>query len=348
MLVGVNYPWFDYGWDFGLGPPAWRGSRTTPRWTDTIDGQIARMHEVGLRVVRWFILGDGLTCGRHDEAPRPDPDRPGQWRYHAHPLGDDVLAHFQELLVRFSAFNASVDAPVRLLPVLVDFLFCEPGQHPMVVSDPADRMRTVNDPSWVKGGRVDAFIDAAKRVRFFDGVLEPLLVISQEHRDSIYAWELINEPEWITSGWHPDRRRNHPVDEASMRAFLEEGKQRIRRAGFKPTIGFARLDTLAQSGVTAEINQFHHYPAGSRPLPQHVFNPDFPAILGEFATADTDVWPELAANQSVLARLERIAAMGYPLALPWSFRAHDEQTAWSADVEAQIRAFVNAPQPPPT
>ena len=172
-------------------------------------------------------------------------------------------------------------------------------------------MRTISDPAWVKCGRADALVDSSKRTRFFEGVLEPLLAISQEHRDALYAWELINEPDWITNGWHPDRRNNHPIGEASMKAFLDDGKQRIRRAGFKPTIGFALLATLERSRITAEINQFHHYPAGDRRLVPHTFSAEFPGIVGEFVMAETDIWPELAAaDQSVLARLRRIEALG--------------------------------------
>ena len=44
MQVGVNYPWFDYGWDFGLGPPAWRGGRQTPRWFDKVDEHLTHLH----------------------------------------------------------------------------------------------------------------------------------------------------------------------------------------------------------------------------------------------------------------------------------------------------------------
>lgn len=348
MLVGINYPWFDYGWDFGLGPPAWRGSRTVPRWVDEIDDHLELFHDLGLVVVRWFILADGLTFGSGDAAPRPDPDRPGQWRFNPPPLDANHLAHFRELLVRFSRFNADAETPVRLLPVLIDFGFCERGVR-ISLPDPADPMRTVDDPAWVKCGRADVLIDSSKRTRFFEGVLEPLLAISHEHRDALYAWELINEPDWITNGWHPDRRNDHPIGEASMKAFLEDGKQRIRRAGFKPTIGFSLLATLERSRITAEINQFHHYPAGVRRLAPHTFSAEFPAIVGEFATAETDIWPELGdADQSVLARLRRIAVMGYPVALPWSFRTKDTHTVWSAAVEQQIRTFTEAARPPTT
>ena len=349
MLVGINYPWFDYGWDFGLGPPAWRGTRTVPRWFDDIDDHLALFHDLGLSVVRWFILGDGLTYGTDDAAPRPDPLRPGQWRFNPPRLDADHLAHFRELLVRFSRFNAGTDRPVRLLPVLIDFGFCEQGTRPVEQPDPADPMRTVADPAWVKCGRADVLVDSSKRSRFFDGVLEPLLAISQEHREALYAWELINEPEWVTNGWHPDRRNNHPIGEASMRAFLKEGKERIRRARFKPTIGFALFATLERSRITAEINQFHHYPDGDRRLAPHTFSAEFPAIVGEFATAETDVWPELAADdQTVLARLRRVDALGYPVALPWSFHTRDTHTLWSPAVAQQIRTFTGAGRPPTT
>jgi len=133
----------------------------------------------------------------------------------------------------------------------------------------------------------------------------------------------------------------------AMKAFLEDGKQRIRRAGFKPTIGFSLLATLERSRITAEINQFHHYPDGRRRLAPHTFSAEFPAIVGEFATAETDVWPELAADdQTVLARLRRVDALGYPVALPWSFHTRDTHTLWSPAVAQQIRTFTGAGRPP--
>ena len=46
MQVGVNYPWFDYGWDFGLGPPPWRGNRGTPRWFDHVDDHLERLGDL--------------------------------------------------------------------------------------------------------------------------------------------------------------------------------------------------------------------------------------------------------------------------------------------------------------
>jgi hypothetical protein len=342
MLVGVNYPWLDYGWDFGLGPPSWRGSLTTPRWYGEIDRHLRHFHGLGVGVVRWFVLADGLTYGTGPDAPKPDATREGEWRFEPPALGSELIEHFAELLHRFAIFNASVTQPIRLMPVLIDFHFCERGALRVLKPDPADPLKTIQDPDWVKQGRADAIVETDKRRRFLDNALEPLLLASQDQADVIYAWELINEPEWITNGWHPDRKRNHPIDEPAMRGFLDEGKQRIRQAGFKPTIGFALVETLRKSGITADVNQFHHYPGGAHTLPRHGFDPQFPAIIGEFATAATDIWPELLIKgQRVLERLNVCARQGYPLAMPWSFLTHDRHTDWTAVVEQDLRTFKN-------
>jgi hypothetical protein len=335
MLVGVNYPWCDYGWDFGLGPPAWRGSRSAPRWFDHVDDHLDRFRQLGIAVVRWFILADGLTYGTALEAPAPDPFDPGRWRFEPPALADDLLQHFDELLRRFEATRTGTRPPIRLLPVLIDFHFCEPGVMPVPLAAPGSG----DDPGWVKQGRADAVLDAAPRRRFLDGALDPLLEISRRRPDVVFAWELINEPDLITQGWR-GVRTNAPVPADAMRAFLAEGASRIRRAGFKTSVGFASIDGLRRSGVTADVNQFHYYPSGRRPLEPHPFDPAFPGIIGEFATTATDVWPDLRrTGQSLLNRLRLADARGYPLALLWSFLAHDRHTDWSESVEVDLQAF---------
>jgi len=326
MQVGVNYPWLDYGWDFGTVPPTWRNPETPPQWYGQIDDHLQHFRNLGITVVRWFILADGLTYGSGADAPRLDASGSG-WRFDPPPLSPEFLQHFEELLRRFADASANGPSPLQLLPVLIDFHFCKSGTP-------------VPDPGWVKRGRADAITDAIKRRRFLDEGLDPLLRVSQVHRDTIYAWELINEPEWITNNWHPNWWITRPVDEASMRAFLDEGRERIRQAGFKPTIGFALFDTLRDSGIVTEMNQFHHYPGGARTLARHTFDDDRPAIIGELATASTDAWPELPDwGQTLLNRLRMAADQGYPLAIPWSFLATDRHTAWSADAERDLECF---------
>jgi hypothetical protein len=339
MQVGVNYPWRDYGWDFGVAPPRWRGEQPDPAWYAEIDADLRHFRSLGISVVRWFILADGLAWGQGPAAPQPDVANAEVWHFDPAPLSAECQQHFEELLRRFAAANAGGLPPIQLLPVLIDFHFCSPGIRPLAMPDPLDAATVIPDAAWVKQGRAEAINDPAKRQLFLDFALDPLLRMSADWREVIYAWELINEPEWITSNWHPDQRLNHPVSEAPMRAFLEEGADRIRRAGFKPTIGFAMMDTIRRTGITAEINQFHHYPGGTRLLEPHPFDERFPGIIGEFATVGTDIWPELLGRQSVFNRLRRAAAQGYRLAMPWSFGATDRHTAWTAAVEADLKRF---------
>src|SRR5262245_24222517 len=99
MQVGVNYPWFDYGLDFGLAPAGWRGDRVVPRWFDHLDADLKRVSNMGISVVRWFILADGLAYGNGDEAPRLGRP-PAEWQFDPPPLHPETLDHFDHLLQR--------------------------------------------------------------------------------------------------------------------------------------------------------------------------------------------------------------------------------------------------------
>jgi hypothetical protein len=339
MDVGVNYPWFSYGWDFGPGPPGWRSGHD-PDWVPHIGQHLDHLAAIGVSVIRWFILGDGLSYGTGPDAPKLDRfatrDRAG-WRFNPPALTGEFQEHFAALLQSFAARSTGPHS-IRLLPVLVDYKFCEPGVWPVNNEDPA-LQPGVPDQGWVKGGRVEAI--TTSRQRFIEQVLGPLLQLSSGYRDAIYAWDVCNEPEWVTNGWHPDRRTDHPADETEMRAFLEESMSAIRQAGFRSTIGFNRIETINQTRLYADVNQFHHYTDGSRSLQRNPFDPRWPGIIGEFATsAAEDTWPELSQrSQRILDRLKLAESQGYVLALPWSFQAADRHTSWTPQVENDIECF---------
>lgn len=339
MQVGVNYPWFDYGWDFGLGPPSWRGQRRTPRWYDEIDRDLRHLQDIGVTVVRWFILADGLTYGIGDDAPRVGGWVRRRWHFDPPLLNREIVAHFSELLARFAAANSGTTRHIQLLPVLIDFLFCQAGVLPVMVPETPGSSDVIPDRGWVKQGRADAVANDDKRTRFLANALSPLLEASQQYPEVIYAWELINEPDWVTEDWSPNPQREARVPESSMRAFIEEGSERIRRAGFRPTVGFGSAATLRRCSVVADVNQFHHYPDGTATLDRHEFDL---CIVGEFATAAGDIWPDLFdSGQTVLNRLRLAESRGYSLALPWAFRSQDRHTSWSSEVESDVRAFMN-------
>ncbi len=348
MDVGVNYPWVDYGWDFGEAPPSWRGAGSEPRWCARVDRHLERFASLGLRVVRWFILADGLAYGTGADAPRRVTSWTGRsWRFEPPPLAPALQAHFEALLERFEAANRGHASPrLTLLPVLVDYQFFRPGAWPVVQRTGAGAPPR-RDPGWVKGGRAEAIGDAARRRAFLGAALAPLLRISRSRPRLIHAWEIVNEPEWVTTGWHPHGRRRLPVAASAMRAFVEEASAAIREAGFRPTVGFARRETLARAGLPGQLHQFHHYAEGRRALDP----PDPPAFLGELATSPQDRWPELGRAQRVLDRLRHAERQGYPLALLWcaaplvAGTEGDRHARWDAEVEEDIARFTRGRGP---
>jgi hypothetical protein len=339
MDVGVNYPWFSYGWDFGPAPPGWRGG-DDPAWAPHIGQQLQHLAAIGVSVIRWFVLGDGLCYGTGPDAPKPDrsatPDG-ARWKFNPPALTRQFQEHFEALLQTFAA-RSTGPHPVRLLPVLADYKLCEPGVWPVDNEEPAPR-HSGPDEGWVKGGRVEAITTG--RRQFIEQVLWPLLRLSSGYRDAIYAWDVCNEPEWVTNGWHPDHRNGHPVNEAEMRAFLQDSMSAIRQAGFRSTIGFNTIETIQRARLYGDINQFHHYTDGRRSLQRNPFDPRYPGIIGEFATSTAeDTWPELSQrSQRILERLKLAESQGYVLALPWSFQAADRHTSWTAQVENDIECF---------
>lgn len=345
MQVGINYPWLDYGWDFGDPPPGWAGAdmamwRAQKRQRIGTDFQ--RFAELGLFAVRWFMLCDGSSYGTGDAAPRLVN---GQWTFRALPrehsfhrqLGED----FEFVLQTCAEFN------LKLVPSLIDFHWCHQG--------------TTVSPGVIKGGRYDLVRAARRSAEFFDHVLEPLLDISLRYPQTIYAWELINEPEWVTETRSLFKLRtdaNETVTQDEMLKFLAEGIGRINhrrlpdsQPAFRSTVGFAHWDTLEDwdsAGLGVTLHQFHYYAQDDRRIPPHHFSAEYPCFIGEFATTTHKCWPELQradATQPIQARLRCVAEKGYPAAFLWSACATDEATRWTDDDQQTMLSFVNAGRP---
>jgi hypothetical protein len=344
VKVGVNYPWYDYGWDFGEVP--WRKD-AEPAWATLIDTDLDYFRDLGITVVRWFVLGDGLTYGTGERAPYQD--KAGTWRFDDPPkLSDTFLRHFRKLLERFASANQKSTSPIQLLPVLLDFRFCLEGydalrkQPQTTAAEPAKRR------NWIRCGRSDVVVDPSKSEKFYDGALAPLLDISKGLRSTIFAWDVFNEPEWVTTGWHPYGARDLPISEQRMREFLSGAIERIQNADFKTTVGFWRIETIGRSKLSCGYNQFHHYPDEKRTLARNPFPKDKPGMVGEFGTATIgkNQWPELGDKQSVCDRLKKIDGMGYPFALPWAVMTNDDHTSWGEGEEGIKAFFSGLPCPP--
>jgi hypothetical protein len=345
MQIGINYPWLDYGWDFGDPPPGWAGTdiaawRAQKRQRIVTD--LRRFAELGLFAVRWFVLCDGLSYGTGDDAPQLVN---GQWRFHAlpraHSFHQQLGADFEFVLQTCAQLN------LKLVPSLIDFHWCHQA--------------TAVSPGVIKGGRYDLVRNERASAEFFDHVLEPLLDVSMHYPEAIYAWELINEPEWVTetrSLFKLGTNANETVTQDEMLQFLAEGIGRINnrrlpgnQPAFRSTVGFAHWDSLADwdsAGLGVTLHQFHYYAQDDRRIPRHHFSGEYPCFIGEFATTVHKCWPELRradATQPIAARLRCVAEKGYPAAFLWSARATDEATTWTDDDQQTMVSFVNAERP---
>ena len=352
MLIGLNYPWMNYGWDFGVPPPGWRAESS---WQEEIAAQVPRWRELGIGVVRWFLLADGLALG----APRPAS---GQvygldWRLEElPPLSAAFLDDFECLLQCFSP-------EVQLLPVVLDFPVAFPGQARRATEEIARIWRTEHTRpglphGTVKGGRADLFRNPGIARDFVHRALGPLLERSRLYRRNIFAWEVINEPEWIVRGsrlgrpWH-GLQEHVKVPAESMLEFCRSALNRIEDEGYRSTIGFTSAGMLAKwsdvlGGVPGYLPQHHHYPSKEEALP-----PDARGmLLGEFSTsvprdrenAHARPWPELAGDRQGLEhRLALASARGYEAAFPWSYRARDAASGDWAAIADGLERYRSAP-----
>src|SRR5262245_25895723 len=155
MLVGVNYPWIDYGWDFGEPPAVWVSPQYVAEWREKKRKQIAAdfqaFVEIGLFAVRWFMLADGLSYGMGEEAPRKVG---GRWAFD--PLPMDHPCHIQLREDFEYVLKTCADLKIKVVPSLIDFQWLHQG----TVADANTNI--------VKGGRSDIVRDPVKSRAFFD------------------------------------------------------------------------------------------------------------------------------------------------------------------------------------
>jgi hypothetical protein len=341
MKVGFNYAWSHdlYGQNFGpvFFPPPADG---LPMWRKTLPSHLIEFKAMGLSVIRWFIMMNGLTYGRGlvvDAAGRiQDIELPTdrttadlsagklahKWEFNPpDALHATFIEHFKLMLqmVRDSRTG------LQLIPSLIDFPF---------LAVPPDRKRSAG------GGRQDVALDATKRNKFFDTVLEPLVQASVPFKDQIFAWEVMNEPSWLIRPGPPfgpvvsDSRMN----EAVLRTFLQEALDRIEahpEFAQKSTVGHRFINDFTKL-PTGKLPQFHYYAKTTvaedpTVIPTHAttkafvgeFSPEFNGNLLDRIRSDPGAsWPEMndrdrPAQHTVTRRLQLLADKGYPLAMVW-------------------------------
>lgn len=302
FFLGVNLPWLSYGGDFGAN--AWQpeGGVARPEVRRRVDETFARVADAGLSTVRWWLLGDGRAGLRVDGDGRP--------------LGlDDFF--FADV---DAAFEAATRRGIRLVPVLVDFLWFGPA-------DNVNGVRT--------GGRAGLVTATDSRWRLHDTVFTRIFERYRRH-PAVYAWDLMNEPEWATRGvgtFVPGRG----IAQEDMEVFLRELVALGHDWGTQPlTIGLASTSGLRLvRKLGLDFYQVHWYDSVEKasPLRRRVseLGLDRPVFLGEFPTRGSAVLPGDV--------LRAAHDAGYAGALAWSMLAQDDYTGWSEDTETAIAGF---------
>jgi hypothetical protein len=229
FLLGVNYPWLNYGEDFGLCGTHHHGV-SLPANRKQLARDFAAMRDCGISVVRWFLFADGRAGFLSEKGIPRRPDAL---------LLKDVAA----------ALQLAGDAGLKLCFALVDYLWLQ--------KKPKTRFHHPH-------ARV--LHSAAGRESFLERVLLPLFQEFRGH-PALYAWDIVNEPEWAIREFRPISSV-HPNSFAKMqlsdfRPFAHKIVQAVHEFAAVPvTLGSARLSWLrAWSEIDLDILQAHYYPS---------------------------------------------------------------------------------------
>lgn len=302
--IGVNLPWLNYGGDFGANHWQPAGGVGQPGRRAVLRDTLARIAGEGITRIRWFMLCDGRAGLRM--AP------------------DGSLAGLDDFVFRDA--DAAVEelgrAGLSVIFVLFDFHWFRPAA-------------VVNGVQTC--GRAGLAADALPRALLLERVVAPLLERYGRH-PSILAWDVINEPEWVTRGVRLPPRPSE-VLRAAMRDFIRDIVGLIhQRTSHAATAGSASVRTLPLvEGLGLDVYQAHWYDRLDRraPLdrPVATLGLDRPLILGEFPTRGSRRMP---AEIIEIARRNEYAG-----ALAWSALSDDQATnhaAFVADLGRLSRA----------
>ncbi len=268
LQVGFNYPTFSNKDGFNFGPfphvdPKDLGEGN-PLFAATLPKNLQDLKKMRVNVVRWFIMGNCFNYGPAPQLtvipPQAIPPRLGKeiWHFDQPDFLDDpkyrgdpdgkkrIFAdHFSACLLEFQK------AGLKVIPSIIDF-------HAFL--DPFPDQRSPTLPNRARG-RGDIIEDPIKRQKFFDFVLKKFLDLARPFKESVYAFEIVNEPTWNVRSLKPAPPKigNRNIPEPVMREFLDQACTIIEDAGFPSTVGHRFFDDCLKL-PTGTKAQYHYYP----------------------------------------------------------------------------------------
>jgi len=299
FLLGINYPWLNYGTDFGANSWGHHGV-SEPNSRQQLDSDFGDLQQHGVRVVRWFLFCDG----RAGIQINSDGTVKGLDPYVFKDMDAALeIARKHKIMIVFVLFDVSM-----LQPAIPDTTAgTPPGYAPVKM-----------------GGHREFVANHQVRQTLFDNVVKPILQ-RYGNDGAVVAWEVINEPEWVMSiGW----THRGSISVPDMQDFVRQVSQLIHQNTAQvATVGGAdRRWCSLWKDVGLDYFQFHHYPYMERYAPYDLPADDLglnkPVLIGEFPTRNT--------NRTLSLYLDLALKNGYAGAFPWSYRATDKYTGWSS------------------
>lgn len=316
LIPGVNYPWRHYGGDFG--PTVW-GARTGITSAPVeIAADLRAMAAAGVEAVRWFAFTDARGGIRIDDRGWP-------------------AGFLNGALEDLDALCAlALEAGVRLVPVLFD--------HTLAFG-PTEMAGAV------VGGHRAWLADPEGQSRLLDTVVAPLAHRygargSHAHLGrAIFAWDLLNEPDWIVAELHPAATIT-PMPFDVLAAWIRDAAGELHRAeAGLVTVGGARLRFTSwwdDPRMGLDFLQAHTYydPACDLDLlqtPYASLGLTRPLVLGEFS-ARGDAAHDATGRGAMHAVALAAAALagGYAGAWPWCWREVDRHGPMPHDAMREI------------
>ncbi|HST03275.1 MAG TPA: cellulase family glycosylhydrolase [Chloroflexia bacterium] len=288
-LLGVNYPYYHYGNDFGGNVWGSYGVHD-PSTNAEVDADFEQMSAMGIRTVRWFVFADGRAGITYDAAGMPSG------------IDEFVTKDFDAALEIAQRHNIGINF------VLLDFRFMYDAQTENGVQ---------------LGGHAAVLATPAGQEALVHNVFEPIFR-KYANNPAILSWEVMNEPEWtLRDAGTVHKEVSQPLTLADFRAFAKLTIESIHSiAGSYATIGGADMK-WAQNwmGLGLDYYQIHFYDWMSPYSTDNLFTMraeslrlDRPVVVGEFP-----------ADHSTVAGLRDYLndwyTMGYAGAWAWSFRA---------------------------
>jgi hypothetical protein len=337
---GVNYPWSTdgatiyYALDFGAN--VWGSHLGVSTRRSAIERDFARMAALGFVVARWFVLGDGRGGIVYDDSGLP--------------VGLDP--HF------FNDLDAGIEVAravgMQLVLVLLDHRWMFEGVRETLADPATGQLLEARLPQ----GRARVLQSAAGRAALCDRVLAP--IVRRYGRGgpradlsaSIFAFELINEPDFVVEEWERDLSSHvaWPLPFERLGELVARFNGIVHaRSDALTTIGCARLHNLwawEDPALGVDLLQVHSYPdLKHRPrdtdllgIPAARLSASRPIVLGEFPGDAPNQHPAGAAPPptTIEEYLEFALDGGYAGAWGWSFSGTD---AYGRLPEAPLRAF---------